>query len=55
MARSLVLLFLVLSVTGCGVAETGAAAATVAAAKAEENAERATWPAWKKYIPHEGD
>jgi hypothetical protein len=36
MARSLVLLFLVLSVTGCGVAETGAAAATAGAAKAEE-------------------
>jgi hypothetical protein len=36
MARSLVLLSLALSLTGCGVAETGAAAATAAASKAEE-------------------
>jgi hypothetical protein len=36
MARSLVLLCLILSLTGCGVAETGAAAATEGAAKAEE-------------------
>jgi hypothetical protein len=36
MARSLVLLSLILSLTGCGVAETGAAAATAGAAKAEE-------------------
>jgi hypothetical protein len=36
MARSLVLLTLVLSLTGCGVAETGAAAATAATAKAQE-------------------
>jgi hypothetical protein len=36
MARSLVLLSLMLSLTGCGVAETGAAAATEAATKAEE-------------------
>jgi hypothetical protein len=36
MARSLVLLSLILSLTGCGVAETGAAAATAAASKAEE-------------------
>jgi hypothetical protein len=36
MARSLVLLALVLSLTGCGVAETGAAAAAAGASKAEE-------------------
>ena len=36
MARSLVLLSLILSLTGCGVAETGVAAATAGAAKAEE-------------------
>jgi hypothetical protein len=36
MARSLVLLSLILSLTGCGVAETGAAAATIGAQKAEE-------------------
>jgi hypothetical protein len=36
MARSLVLLSLMLSLTGCGVAETGAVAASAAAAKAEE-------------------
>jgi len=36
MARSLALLAVVLSLTGCGVAETGAAAASEAAAKAEE-------------------
>lgn len=36
MARVLVLLSLVLSLTGCGVAETGAAAATEASAKAAE-------------------
>jgi hypothetical protein len=36
MARSLVLLSLVLSLTGCGVAETGAAAATAATTKAQE-------------------
>ncbi|HWM68479.1 MAG: hypothetical protein QOI59_5272 [Gammaproteobacteria bacterium] len=36
MARSLVLLTLVLSLTGCGVAETGAAAATAATTKAQE-------------------
>jgi len=36
MARSLVLLSLILSLTGCGVAETGTAAATAATAKAEE-------------------
>jgi hypothetical protein len=36
MARSLVLLTLVLSLTGCGVAETGAAAAAAASAKARE-------------------
>ena len=34
--RSLVLASLILSLTGCGVAETGAVAATVAASKAEE-------------------
>jgi hypothetical protein len=34
--RSLVLLSLILSLTGCGVAETGAAAAADAASKAEE-------------------
>lgn len=36
MAKSLVLLSLILSLSGCGVAETGAAAATGAASKAEE-------------------
>jgi hypothetical protein len=36
MARSLVLLTLVLTLTGCGVAETGAAAATAATTKAQE-------------------
>jgi hypothetical protein len=36
MARSLVLLSLVLSLTGCGVAETGAAAAAAGVSKAEE-------------------
>jgi hypothetical protein len=36
MARSLVLLSLMLSLTGCGLAETGTAAATAAATKAEE-------------------
>lgn len=36
MARSLVLLSLVLSLAGCGVAETGAAAATAGASQAEE-------------------
>jgi hypothetical protein len=36
MARSLVLLSLILSLTGCGVAETGAAAAAVAASEAEQ-------------------
>lgn len=36
MARSLVLLSLILSLAGCGVAETGASAATAAAGKAEE-------------------
>jgi hypothetical protein len=36
MARSLVLLSLVLSLTGCGVAETGAAAAAAGASAAEE-------------------
>jgi hypothetical protein len=36
MARSVVLLTLILSLTGCGVAETGAAAASAGAAKAEE-------------------
>jgi hypothetical protein len=36
MARSLVLLTLVLSLTGCGVAETGAAAATAATTNAQE-------------------
>ncbi len=35
-ARSLALFAVVLSVTGCGVAETGASAAASAAAKAEE-------------------
>ena len=34
---------------------TGRRELDLAAAKAEENAERATWPAWKKYIPHESD
>jgi hypothetical protein len=34
--RSLVLVSLIVSLTSCGVAETGAAAATVAAAKAQE-------------------
>jgi len=36
MLRSLALVSLVLSLTGCGVAETGTAAATAATAKAEE-------------------
>jgi hypothetical protein len=36
MARSLILLSLVLSLTGCGVAETGAAAAAAGAGAAEE-------------------
>jgi len=36
MARALALLSLILSLTGCGVAETGSAAATAAASKAEE-------------------
>ena len=36
MARSFVLLALVLSMSGCGVAETGAAAAAEAASKAQE-------------------
>jgi hypothetical protein len=36
MARSLIVLTLVLSLTGCGVAETGAAAATAATTKAQE-------------------
>ena len=36
MARSLVLLALVVSLTGCGVAETGAAAAAGGVSKAEE-------------------
>ncbi len=36
MTRSLALVCIVLSLTGCGVAETGAAAATAATAKAEE-------------------
>jgi hypothetical protein len=36
MARSLVLLSLVLALTGCGVAETGAAAAAAGASAAEE-------------------
>jgi hypothetical protein len=36
MARSLLLLTLVLSMTGCGVADTGAAAAAEAASKAQE-------------------
>jgi hypothetical protein len=36
MTRSLVLLTFVLSLTGCGVAETGTAAAAAATAKAEE-------------------
>jgi hypothetical protein len=36
MARSLALLSLILSLTGCGVAETGAAAAAAGASKAEE-------------------
>jgi hypothetical protein len=36
MTRSLVLLSLVLSLAGCGVADTGAAAASIATAKAEE-------------------
>ena len=36
MTRSIVLLSLVLTLAGCGVAETGAAAATAAATKAEE-------------------
>lgn len=35
MARSLVLVPLILLLTGCGVAETGAAAATVAKAEAD--------------------
>jgi hypothetical protein len=36
MARSLVLLSLVLALTGCGVAETGAAAAAAGTSAAEE-------------------
>jgi hypothetical protein len=36
MARSLVLLALILSLTGCGVAETGAAAAAGGVSQAEE-------------------
>ena len=36
MARSLVILGLVLSLVGCGVADTGAAAAAAAASKAQE-------------------
>jgi hypothetical protein len=36
MARSVVFLSLILSLTGCGIAETGAAAAAAANAKAEE-------------------
>ena len=36
MARSLVLVPLILLLTGCGVAETGAAAAAAGAAKAQE-------------------
>jgi hypothetical protein len=36
MARSLVLLTLVLALTGCGVAETGSAAAAAAASQAQE-------------------
>jgi hypothetical protein len=36
MARSLVLVPLIMLLTGCGVAETGAAAATAATAKAQE-------------------
>ena len=36
MARLLALIALMLSLSGCGVAETGAAAATEAAAKAQE-------------------
>jgi len=36
MTRAWVLLPLILSLTGCGVAETGTAAATAAATKAEE-------------------
>jgi hypothetical protein len=36
MARSFVILGLVLSLAGCGVAETGSAAATAAASKAQE-------------------
>jgi hypothetical protein len=36
MTRSLVLVSLVLSLTGCGVAETGAAAAGAASSQAEE-------------------
>jgi hypothetical protein len=36
MARSMVLLPLILLLTGCGVAETGAAAAAAANAKAQE-------------------
>jgi hypothetical protein len=36
MARSLVLLSLILSLTACGVAETGSAAAAAGASKAEE-------------------
>jgi hypothetical protein len=36
MTRSLVLLTLVVSLTACGVADTGAAAATAATAKAQE-------------------
>jgi len=36
MARSFVILSLMLSLAGCGVAETGSAAATAAASKAQE-------------------
>jgi hypothetical protein len=36
MARSLVLFGLILSLTGCGVADTGAAAAAAGVSKAEE-------------------
>ena len=36
MVRALVLLSLILSSTGCGIAETGTAAATAATSKAEE-------------------
>jgi hypothetical protein len=36
MARSLILLVLALPLTGCGLAETGSAAATAAASQAQE-------------------